>query len=124
MLALLLLYNRSYDHDLRSLRIFHNAVNYLIDRLARYLTAAYRAVRNAYPGVHKTQIIVYLSYSSDYRTWVLSCRFLVYRNCRRKTFYIFYIRLLHLSEELPCISRYTLHVASLSLRIYSVKRKR
>ena len=43
----------------------HHLINYLVDGLVLYLSAADRTMRYAYARIQKAQIVVYLSHSSD-----------------------------------------------------------
>ena len=103
MLAFSPTYNGSHHYYLCSFFFLVNFSHYGVDRLTAYLSSTNRAVRNAYPCIKKSQIIVYLSYGSDRRSRILACCLLIYRNCRRKTFNGFNVRFFHHSKELSCI---------------------
>ena len=64
VLPLSLSHNGSQHNKLCALFLRHQQINNLIYSLTAYFSAAYGTVRNAYPGVHQSQIIVYFRYRS------------------------------------------------------------
>ena len=112
---------RSQKLDFRPLRHGHNLIHHLINGLPVNLPAAPGAVGNTDSGVEKTHIIINLCHSSHCRSGIPVRGLLINGNSRGKSFYALHIRLLHLSQELPCIGRQRFHVAALSLRINRVK---
>ena len=95
--------NRCQQLQFRPLRQCHNMVYHLIDSLLLDLFAAFRAVRNTDTCIQQSEIIINFCNSSHGRTWVSVGRFLVNRDCRRKSLDRFHIRFFHLSQELSRI---------------------
>ena len=88
---------------------FHSCLLYTSD-----FPSAFWTVRNSHSCIEKTKIVVNLRNRPYCGTRISVCRFLVNGNGRRKTFYTLHVRLLHLSQELPCIRGKRFHIASLS----------
>ena len=95
--------NRGQKLQFRPLRQCHNMVYHLIDSLLLDLFAAFRAVRNTDTCIQQSEIIIDFCNSSHGGTWVSVGRFLVNRNCRRKSLNGFHIRFFHLSQKLSRI---------------------
>ena len=87
--------------ELRSGLELHDLIHHLVNGLSLDLPAAVRAVRDAYPRVKKSEIIVDLGHGAHCRARVPVRRLLVNGNGGRKSFYRLHIGLFHHAEELP-----------------------
>ena len=99
-------------------------VDDLLRRLARDELSAVRAVRDADPGVKKTEVVVDLGDGADRRARVARRRLLVDRDRRRQALDEVDVGLVHLAEELPRVRRQRLDVAALTLGVDRVERQR
>ena len=106
-----------------SLRKCKNLIHDLVYCLPLNLPAAIRTMRNTDPCIQQPEVIINLCHCPHRGTWIPVRGFLVNRNSRRQSLNPLYIRLLHLSQELPCIRRQRLHVSSLAFRIDRIKRE-
>ena len=106
------------------LRIEHHHVGDALERLARDLLAAARAVRHADICEQQTQVVVDLGDRADRGSGVRSGRLLLDRDRRGQTLDEIDVRLLHLLEELPGVGRQRLDVAALALGVDRIERER
>ena len=97
MFALTASHDGRKDLYARALRQLEDAVDHLVDGLARYLAAADGTVRHADPGKKQTQVVVYLCDGANGRTRVFARRFLVDGYGGRKPLDHIDVGLFHLS---------------------------
>ena len=98
-------------------------VDDLLGRLARDELSAVGAVRDADPGVKKTEVVVDLGDGPDRRARVARRRLLVDRDRRRQALDEVDVGLVHLAEELARVRRQRLDVAALTLGVDRVERQ-
>ena len=103
MLTLSSSYNRCQHLNSCAFRQCHDTVHNFINALLSDFLTAVRAVRNTDSCIKQSEIIINFSNGTNGRTWVTVIGFLVNTNRRRQAFNLLHIRLLHLSQELPCI---------------------
>src|SRR5215510_8202116 len=96
----------------------------LLRRLAAERTAGKGIVRLTHRGEENPQVIVDLSGGCDCRSWVRAGAALFDGDGRRQAFDEIDIRLFHLIEELPGVSRKALDVTALPFRIKRVESER
>ena len=99
----------------------HNGVYHLVDALLGDDSSADRTVRNTYPRIEKSEVVVYLGNSSHGRTGVLGGGLLVYGYSRRESLYAVHIGLFHLSEEHSRVGRKALDIAALTVGVYCIE---
>ena len=114
-------HNRSQQLELRSLRKRHNTVYHLVYCLLLNLSSAFGTMGDSHSGIQKSEIVINLRHSPHCGTGITVGRFLINGNGRGQTLDALHIRLLHLSQELPCIRRKGFHITSLSLCINGIK---
>ena len=123
---LLVLALASSDHgsqhlELGALRQFHYLIDYLVNGLLLYLSAADGAVRDSDTGVHQSQVVVYLRHSTHGRARILGGGFLVDGDGRGESLNAVYVRFFHLSQEHSRVGGEALHIAALSVRKYRIE---
>ena len=74
--------------------------------------------------IKKTEIVIYLRYSTDSRSRITARRLLINGDRRRKTVDTVKIRLFQLTQELSGIRRKRFDISPLPLRINSIKSQR
>ena len=124
MLAFFLPDHRCENLQFGALRQTHQLADNLINGLLTDLLAAVRTVRRAHSRPEQTEIIIDLRHGSDRRAGILTGGLLINGNCRRQTFDVVHIRLVHLPQKLTGIGGQRLHIAALSLRINGIKCER
>ncbi len=97
--------NRSQHLNSCFLRIFHDPVNDLVNRLLLDFDPADRTVRHADPGIQKTEIIIDFRNCSDCRPGIFRSCFLIDGNSGRKPLDIIDIWFFHLSKKHARIRR-------------------
>ena len=101
---------------------------YLVDHLAHGLSfqrrVVVRAAGDAGAGKQQAQVIVYLRHRSHGRARVVRCGFLFDGDRGRQTVDMVDVGLFHHGQELSCIGRQRLDVATLPLRVNRVECKR
>ena len=117
-------YHRSKKLHLCSLLLLHKEIHHLVHSLLLNLSSAFRTMGHAHSCIEKTHIVVDFRDGSYCGTRIPVRGLLVNGNRGRKSLYELYIRLFHLSEELSCIRRERLHIASLPLCVNGIKGKR
>ena len=120
-LALLLRHHRTDDLVAGAGFERHELVGDLLHRLAGYLFTTFRAVRNADSRPEQSHVVVDFGNRADGRPWVAVGRLLVDRNGGAQTLDEIDIGTVDLPQELPCISRQGLDVASLAFGENRVK---
>ncbi|VJJ27290.1 Uncharacterised protein [Streptococcus pneumoniae] len=78
-------------------------------------------VRRPHTCVEETQIVIDFSRRSHRRARIFTSRFLVDGNSWAETINGIYIWFFHISQELTSVGGQTLYIATLSLRIESIK---
>ena len=117
-------YHRSKKLHLCSLLLLHKEIHHLVHGLLLNLSSAHGTMGHAHSCIEKTHIIVDFRDGSHRGTRISVCRLLINGNRGRKSFYELYIRLFHLSEELPRVRGKRLHITPLPLRINRIEGKR
>ncbi len=95
--------NRSHDGGSRAVRQCHHLIHHFGDCHPLDRFSMFRAVRNAYSGIQKPEIVVNLRDGSDGGAGVIGCRFLIDGNGRGKTVDLIHIRFLRIPEKLSGI---------------------
>ncbi len=124
VLALPIADQRTENEQARSLGVVADLVDDLLHRLRDDRHAVIRAMRHADAREEQTQVVVDLGDRADRRTRVAGRALLVDRDGRRKALDEVDVGLLHLTEELPCVSRERLDVSPLPLGVDRVERER
>ena len=110
--------------NLTARRISHNLVGNLVYALSDYLLAAIGTVRNAYPCIQQTHIVVYLRDSAHRRARIVRSGLLIDRYRGRQSLYQVDVGLVHLPQELPCVRGERLHISALPFGKYRIEGKR
>ena len=121
VLSLLTLNHRREQQELRSLFQPSDAVDDLLRRLSRDGPAALRAVTLSDSREEHSKVVENFRDRPDGRTRVAAGRLLLNRNRRRESGDRIDLRLRHLAEELPSVTRQRFDVAALSFGVQRVK---
>ena len=124
VLALLPTHYLCHNEKLRFIRQRFHLVDHLINGLLCDRLPAARTMRMSHARKEQAQVVIDLRYCAHRRARIVTRRFLINGDCRRKSVNIIDIRLIHLPEKLPSIRRQRLHIAPLSLCIDGIKGKR
>ena len=93
----------------------------LIDGLAANLFPAFGAVGNAGSGPEQPEVIIDLRHRAHGGAGAFGGGFLVNGNGGREAVDGIHIRLIHLTQKLPCIGAEALHIAALALGVNGIK---
>ena len=99
----------------------HNSINNLVHRLFTDFTATFRTVCVTAAGIKEAVKVIYFCNCTHSRTRVFICRFLFYRNGRRKPFNQINIRLIHAAQKLTGIRGKTFHITALTFGKKGIK---
>ena len=115
--------DRSEHVDAGILRIQHHHVHDALERLRRNLASALMAVRDADVGEQQPQVIVDFRHGADRRSRIRGGGLLLDGDGRRQAVDQIDVRLFHLLEKLPGVSRQRLDIAALSFGVDRVEGK-
>ena len=123
-LAFFILKKRRQQNNFGPGRIAKNLIDDLLRRLSMDWLTGRGIVRLTNGGEQNAQVIKDFGSGRDYRARTRAGTALLNRNRGGETLDELHIRLLHLIEELPGVSREGLHVLALPLSVDSVESKR
>ncbi len=124
VLALAPLHDRREHLELRAGLQLHDAIDDLVGCLPLDGSAARRAVRDTDAREQQTQVVIDLCHGAHGRARVPARRLLVDGDRRGEPLDVVDVGLVHLAEELPCVGRERLDVATLPLGIDRVEGQR
>ena len=110
-----------HDHQARPFRQVVELVDHLLNRLARDLPPANRAVHSADSGEEQPEMVVDLGDGADRRSRIPGGALLVDADRGAQPVDLVDVRLLHLPQELACVCAQRLDVSALSLGIDRVE---
>ena len=99
-------------------------LHHILGGVALHLGAADGADGLAYAGKEQAQVFIYLCACAHSASRVACGHLLLDGNGRWNAFDVVTLGLVHPAQELTCVGTQALHVASLSLGIYGIKRER
>ena len=121
MLALTASDHGGQQLDLRTFSHVHDLVYHLVYGLFGNLPAALRAVGNTDPRIQQTEVIIDLRNRTHSGTRVTVGRLLIDGNGGRQSLDTFYVRFLHLPQELSRVGGQRFHITPLSFGIDRIK---
>ena len=103
--------------------IRHNHIHHFFLGVFHHLFTAHIRVRFTCTSKEKAEVVVYLCSCTDSRARVFICCLLFNRDDRRESCNLIYLRTLHISKEVACVSREGFNIATLTFGKNSVESK-